>query len=116
MPLIAGTNKPERPVSATSRAVSATDISAAANSFAAQGLAIVFDGISKFIGLIGQTGDAFASLTPHVAVVTCAFLLGAFALIGAFFLLHRQQTSDIYSQALEREYRANESRARQEVR
>ena len=75
-----------------------------ANGLAAQGLMIVFDWLSKLIGLIGVTGDAFGRLTPHVAVVTCSFLLGAFALTGAFFLIHRQQSSYI-----------DESRARHDV-
>lgn len=88
----------------------------AARGTSAAAITIVFDAIAKFIGLIGKTGDAFGRLSPHVAVVTCTFLLGAFALVGAFILLHRQQTLNIDSQALELELRLNESRALHDVR
>ena len=51
-------------------------------------LGLVFGGVNKLIGLIDKSGDAFIRLTPHVAVVTCTFLLGAFALVAGFVLCH----------------------------
>jgi hypothetical protein len=113
-PILAGAgDKAERPGFAA-RVARGTGV--AANASAAQALTIVFDAIAKFIGLIGKTGDAFGRLSPHVAVVTCTFLLGAFALVGAFILFHRQQSLNIDSQALELELRINESRALHDVR
>ena len=88
----------------------------AADYLSQKALGSVFGGVDILIGLVEKTGEAFSRLTPTHAVVTCVFLLGSFSLVAGFLTVHRGQTIQLGSDALEAEHRANESRDRHDVR
>ena len=77
---------------------------------------MVTGGVAELIKLIGTTGESFGRLTPHVANVTCTFLLASFFLVGAFVLLHRGQTIQIEQKAREFEVEMREAQGRHDVR
>mmetsp|Transcript_45769 Transcript_45769/g.103121 ORF Transcript_45769/g.103121 Transcript_45769/m.103121 type:complete len:288 (-) Transcript_45769:810-1673(-) len=84
----------------------------AADRFCRSGLKVVTGGVAELIKLVGKTGEAFGRLTPHVANVTCTFLLVSFFLVGTFVLLHRLQTIQIEQKAREFEVELREAQGR----